>query len=112
MTERRVNLDTWIKSDKAAGIALSDRQIAERAHRIQEEFLAAAAPYLRIMSDLKHLQSKRYARTPEGGYAGPEILWQPEWKEIYDQAEEMVNRLREEYIAKAGAAAGSTGGGA
>lgn len=90
----------WVRTDKSASAAINQRRVIERAQRLQEEFLTAAAPYLRIMADVRAVQQVRWIKRTDGRLEGPKIMWQPGWKEIYDGAEQAVDRLREEFEAR------------
>lgn len=94
----------WNPTDEAGKSTAINQRITlttRQMHQLRERFLTAAAPYIRIMMDARSLQPVRWIKRPDGHIDGPEIMWQPGWKEIYDQAEQALGRIREEFEARA-----------
>jgi hypothetical protein len=69
----------------------SPREAAELYMEARQQILLQCEPYVKIMIDLRNLQSVRYQVTEDGGLAEQEVLWREGDKKLYDQCQEMID---------------------
>jgi len=75
----------------------SPEAAARHYEGVKREFLLRCEPYVRIMMDLRNMQSVRYQVSEHGGMMEMEVLWREKDKQMYDQCQDMIDQIREQY---------------
>ena len=79
---------------------------------LRREYILRCEPYVRIMCDLRNIQSVSYKMRilPGGGYGEmeTEVLWREKDKQMYDQCQEMIDQIRGDYATREGKTAAAS----